>query len=386
MAQLTGLKSSYVNTAPDKRMVTDRILMIEPLDIVAYSVLGTDMEKFNFVNREGKIYEWLEDTYNPQTDTMVSGMAASTTTTTFTPTSGNLYQKGDLLQVGTEYMWVSGVTPATPVVTVTRGYASTTKATHANASVVYFRGRARIDGAAADDSPHTEIATNYNYTQIMQRTVEISRTKEKIAEYGVASWEDYDIDKHMDELMRLLAVLPYYGKRYAGLTAAGRTAGGFAAFITNNITYATSTGATGGTALPLTRKNVDDTFENIWADGGDPDVILMNSWPQRKMNDFFEAFVQTERSEELGGVLIKKLLHPISGKMISMYVDRNAPSNEMHLLTSKHIAYYPFDPFFYERLAKSKDTAAFGQVVGEYGFVCAYDKAHGSIKEFSTSA
>jgi hypothetical protein len=57
----------------------------------------------------------------------------------------------------------------------------------------------------------------------------------------------------------------------------------------------------------------------------------------------------------------------------------------MWLLSLKNIAYYPFDPFFYERLAKTKDTSAFGEVVGEYGLVIAYDKSHGAVLEFSSS-
>ena len=45
-----GLVTIYDNTVPDKRMVTDRILMMEPYDIAAYSYLGTDMSKFETAN------------------------------------------------------------------------------------------------------------------------------------------------------------------------------------------------------------------------------------------------------------------------------------------------------------------------------------------------
>lgn len=87
----------------------------------------------------------------------------------------------------------------------------------------------------------------------------------------------------------------------------------------------------------------------------------------------------------MGGVLIKKLQNPITGSIIDVVVDRNCPSGQLWILSRKNIAYYPFDPFFYERLAKTKDTSAFGQVVGEYGFVVAYDKSHGAVKEFASS-
>jgi hypothetical protein len=205
----------------------------------------------------------------------------------------------------------------------------------------------------------------------------VARTKEKIAEYGVASWEDYMIDKAMKELMMDLSRLPYYGKRYVGTSSVARYAGGFSTFITNNLTAMSS--------AVLTRDAIDDTLQNIHADGGSPNLILTSAHAQRKINDFYEGFVQTDRAEQLGGVLIKKLMNPIDGKVLDVVVDRNCPTNEMWLLDTSKIGFYGFDPFFYEKLAKTGD-ANVGQVVGEYGFVVACDQYHGAVTGFSTSA
>jgi len=382
MTARSGLVQGYINSTPDKRMVTDRILMLEPYDIVAYSYLGTDIGKFNFVNREGKLYEWLEDTFNDRTDTVATGMASSSTTTTCTITTAALFQPGDVWLFGSEQVWVSAISSS--VITITRGFGSTTKTTHANASACTRLSRARIEGDDADDSPSTEIASGYNYTQIFQRTINVSRTKEQVAEYGVASWEDYLIDKAMKELMMDLSRVPYYGKRYVGTSSVASYAGGLRDFITNNLTYATNTAATGGTAAALTRDHIDDTLENIHADGGNPDLILTVPHAQRKINDMYEGFVMTERSEQLGGVLISKLMNPITGSILDVAVDRNCVTNEMWLLTTSEIAYYPFDPFFFERLSKTGDAIK-GEVVGEYGFICRGDKYHGAVLEFSTT-
>ena len=382
MTAQTGLLQSYINTVPDRRMVTDRILMIEPYDIVAYSLLGTDMGKFNFVNREGKIYEWLEDTFNDRTDSVTTGMASSSTTTTATITTAALFQPGDVWLIQSEKIWVSAISGA--VITMTRGYGATNPATHANTTAMTRVSRARIDGDDADDSPSTEITSNSNYTQILQRTINVARTKEKLAEYGVASWEDFFIDKAVKELMMDLARVPYYGERVVGTASAARMAGGLKTFITDNLTYATSTAATGGTASALTRDHIDDTLANIHSDGGDPDLILTVPHAQRKINDMYEGFVSTERSEQMGGVLIKKLVNPITGKGIDVVTDRNCPAGELWILSRPRIAYYPFDPFFYEKLSKTGDAVK-GEVVGEYGFVAAYDKSHGAVLEFSSS-
>lgn len=383
MASQIGLQTSYINTVPDKRMVTDRILMIEPYDIVAYSYLGTDMGKFNFTNRDGKVYEWLEDTYNDRTDVVASGLASSSTTTTMVVTDADLWQVGDVWECEGEGIMVTA--KSTTTMTIVRNIYGA-QATHADASVITRTSRARIDGASADDSPTNEIASASNVTQIFQRTIEVARTKGRIAEYGVADWENFWIDKYMEELMMDLARAPYIlDTLSAGSASQGRVMGGLPKFITDNLTFATSTAATGGTALALTRDHIDDTLQAIFSDGGDPNLILTVPHAQRKINDFYEGYVSTERSEQLGGVLIKKLMNPITGKILDVVVDRNCPSGQMWILSTKNIAYYPFDPFFYENLAKTKDTSAFGQVVGEYGFVCAYDKSHGAVKEFSSS-
>lgn len=382
MTAQSGLVQTYINTVPDRRMVTDRILMTDPYEIMTYLALGTDMGKFNFANRDGKMYEWLEDTFNPVADTVTSGLASDSTTTTFTPTTAALYQPGDVWLVESEQVWVSAVSSGIP--TVVRGWGGTTKATHANGSDITLVSRARVDGDDADDSPSTEISSGYNYTQILQRTINVARSKEKLAEYGVASWEDYYIDKAMKELMMLLNKLPYYGKRSssastggAGSASVARTAGGLRTFITDNLTDCSS--------AALTRKNIDDTLQNIWSDGGNPDLIITGAFAQRKINDFYEGFVTTERSEQMGGINIKRLLHPISGTQLNILVDRHCPTNELWILESGKIAYYPFDPFFYERLAKTGDAVK-GEVVGEYGFVVAADKHHGLVHSFSTSA
>lgn len=340
------------------------------------------MGKFNFVNRDGKVYEWLESTYNDRTDTVNSGLASDSTTTTFSATDADLYQVGDVWQVDTEGLLITG--KSTTTMTVVRNIFGT-QATHANSSVATRVSRARIDGATADDSPRNEISSNSNVTQIFQRTIEIARTKGKIAEYGISDWTDYWIDQYMEELMMDLARAPYLQERNAGSASQGRLFGGFPSLITDNITYVTNTGSSGGTAVAVTRDHIDDTLQNIFSDGGDPNLFVTTAGFQRKVNDFYEGFVETERSEQLGGILIKKLMNPITGKIIDVVVDRNCPAGEGHLLDTSKIAYYPFDPYFYEDLAKTKDTSGFGQVVGEYGFVVAYDKSHGSLKESSTT-
>lgn len=382
MAQNSGLLTIYDNTLPDKRMVTDRILMQDPLDMVAYNYLGKDIGKFVFVNMMETTYEWLNDSMPDRVDSLGAAIA-DTTTTTCSITTANLAQPGDVWLIDSEYVWISSL--STTTLTITRGFYGSTAATHDSGAVMTRVGRARVDGDDADDSPSTEVSSTTNVTQIFQRTVNLSRSSLKKARYGITNLEDYEIDKFMKELMIDLSLLPYHGGRSAGTeNSVARTAGGLNTFITGNVTYATSTGATGGTAQALARATIDDSFVLAWSDGGNPNLILTTAHAQRKVNDMYEGFVTTERSEQLGGVLIKKLVNPINGNVVDVVIDRRCPAGQMWMLDTSKIAYYPFDEFFYERLAKTGDAVK-GEIVGEYGFVVANPDWHAVIKEFSSS-
>ena len=375
MATYSGMRTSYTNTEPQKRMVSDRILLTNPLKIKTLLRLGMDVGKFAMVNREGKIYEWLEDTYVPETAAVTSGLASAATTTSFTPDSLTLLQPGDVLLIDSEQMWVSSVSSGIPQ--VTRAWGSTSGVTHANSSTLTIVGRARIDGDTADDSPTTEVSTGYNYTQIMQRSVSVARTAQKIAQYGIADPLGRKIDKRMDELLMLLNKVPFYGERNTGSAAEARAAGGLATFVTNNLTDAAD--------AALSRKLIDDTLALIWADGNNPDLIICGSWAQRKINDMYEGFVTTERSEEMGGIFIQKLQHPVTGDVLDVMTDRALQTNKLWILSTNEIAFYPFDDFFYTELAKVGDFDN-GEIVGEYGFVVRNDKAHGLVYDFSVTA
>lgn len=376
----TGLHTSYNNTVPLKRTVTDRIIMADPKSIVPITVLGLNNEsKFSFVNAPGRMYEWLEDTYAPTSDTAGSTAALTndSTLTQFAVTNGAYFQVGDIIEIDAEKMWVSAI--STNTLTVTRNYGGT-QATHASTATVYIRTRSRIEGADAGNSNYTEVTSGYNYSQILQKTIKVSRTDQLVNRYGIGSVVDREIDKAMDELMMLLSKVPYYGVRNVGTSSAARSTGGWDTFITTNVTTLSSSPA-------LLQKNLEDAVQNIFTYSSPTRLqCFCGAWAKRKVTDFYAGYVRTERSENYGGINIDYIETPL-GVTLEMVVDRFCPSTKMYLIDPRYSGYIPIDPFFWESLGKTGDTAdrGFGQVVGEYGFVTAFEKAHAIISGFSTS-
>lgn len=372
----SGQLNTYTATLPQKRVVSDRIILADVMSVAGINAIGLNNEsKFQFVNTPGRVYEWLEDAYAARSDVVNSGLSSSSTTTTFSATDGSKFVIGDVVQVDSEYMWVSAI--STNTVTVTRNYGGT-QATHADSSVAYIRSNARLEGTSADTAIYTVPTTGYNYSQIFQRTIEISRTDARIKQYGIGNVVEREIDKKMDELMMLLNLSFYHGQRKLGSATTPRGFGGFGTFITTNVTTLTSSPA-------LTQKNIEDALESAWTYGGNPTLLICGSWAKRKIADFYSGYVRTERSETMGGVTIDKILMPL-GLEVDVLVDRHCPASTLYLLDPRYVGGITIDEFFYEDLGKSKDTAAYGQIVGEYGLVAAYEKAHAIVTGFSTSS
>lgn len=380
MATRTGMNYSYSNTEPQKRMVTDRIVTTSPMDIPAILALGglNGGSKFQFVNQPHRSYEWLEEALPAVSETTIdANLDDNTTETTITVTTGALFQVGDVLQIDTdaELIYVSSI--SSNDLTVVRGFGGTTATSHATDGTTYIRYNARLEGADSSDSPFTEASTGYNYSTILHKDVTVSRTANILPLYGMGNAVDHQIDMNMDVLLQQMNRIPYYGGRAVGTTTTARSAGGLGTFITTNTTALAS--------AALTATHIDNDFETVFTAGGKTDLILTTAWNQRKINSFYEGFVTTERSEKIGGMLIKKLQHPVTSALCDIVVDRACRSGYLYLLDSRYIGFLEIDPFFYEELAKTGDSFN-GQTVGEYGFVVQFNAAHSIISGASTTA
>lgn len=377
-----GIVDSYDDTVPQKRMVTDKILFTDPLNRVILDKLGRDnYDKFKFVNKPHRTYEWLEDAYVGISDTLTGsgGLASGTTTTTCLVTTPKMYNVGDVIQIDDELLWVSAVDISGAQLTIVREFGGTTGETHANSAVVYFRTVARLEGADADDSGSTEVTSTTNCSQIFQRTVQVSRTDQLLPLYGIDDLMEYKIQKRMDELIMHLNRVPYYGKRAAGSSshASGRSAGGITAFVDTNKTELSS--------VALTRDHIDDLLEACYGYGGSPDLLFCNTFQQRRINAMYEDFIRTVRDEKTGGHIITTLMPPLGNmRALEVIVDRHCPTDYVYMLDSRYVGYITIDDFFYETLAKAGDSEK-GEVVGEYGFVLAHEKAHAWISGLTTS-
>lgn len=370
------------DTTAQKRVIADVIDIIDPRDvpIIKYFGLNGSPGKFDIVNWPSFKVEWLQDTLVPMETTTDGAWADDWTTLPLTATT--MFKTGDILEV---YGAVGGVYEynRVRVSSITAGVSATVDPDYdganpsgevASGATVKIVGSARTEGADADyERSFTDVTSDYNYTQIFQDDMTVTRSADKIAQYGKASEWDYQAAKKLPELMRQMERTFYRGVRFQSGTI--RSMGGLDHFI--------STNATALSGAALTAKDIHDLMQSCWDGGGNPNLLICNAWLKRKISDMFEGFVRTTRNESTGGVTIDTIVTEFGE--LDILMDRWCPADQLYIVETKYIGFLPFDPFFWEKLAKTGDAEK-GQVVGEYVLVVKNEAAHGMLTGVSTSS
>lgn len=382
------LHDSYYDTGAQKTVITDAIDIIDPRDVPVIKFFGIngDPGKFDIVNWPGTKVYWLEDSLSTITTALDGTWASDWTTLNVTAGTGKYFKPGDLVKVygavsgdyETNIVRVSSI--STDALTVDPDYdgSNPTGTVAESGATVELVGSARTEGEDADyERSNTSVSSDYNYTQIFQDDLKISRTADKISQYGKGGEWDYQAAKKMPELMRQMARTFYWGVRAEDdTTGAGiRSMGGLHQFISTNSTNLAS--------AALTRKDIHDEMQDCWDEGGNPDLLICNAWVKRKISDMFEGYVRTTRNESTGGVIIDTIATEFGE--LDILMDRWCPSDRLYLVESQYIGFLAYDPFFWEMLAKTGDAMK-GQVVGEYTLVVKNEQAHAMIYGISTSS
>lgn len=381
----TGMRTTGTDSNLIRLSVGDMITMIDWTEAPLLRKFGLDNAKrFRLENWPQIKYEWLEDAMSSRESTLAEALDASETG--IDVADGTLFKRGDVVLVEDELMYVSSV--ASNTLTVVRGYASTTAATHSTALAIERVTQAHPEGAEFITG-HTTTATRpFNYTQIFSEAVKVSGSQMAVKDYAIDDTLAYHLAKLIGgnetvggkfkagTMAIQLQKTFYHGQRHDGSDGNPRAMGGFNEFVTTNVTNAAS--------AALTRKMIEDELEDIYLAGGDPDCIICNTWALRKFRQFFEGFITTDRSEERGGSRITMFQVPWGGRDLEIMFDRWCPNDELYIVESDKLGWVTMRSFSVKDGVETGDFKK-KDVVGEYGFVLKNEEAHGRIHTFSTT-
>lgn len=374
MAPIDSPFSTYDDTTPQKRVITDVISLIDPSDAPMVEALGGldgSEGKFRFVNGDSTKVEWLEDTLAPLAGTLSTSCTSNTTAISVVDAS--VFQEGHILLIGSEQVWVSSVAIATNLLTITRAFQGTA-ATHQSNSDITTIGMARLEGDDSDDIAFTDRTVGSNNTQIYHQEIKVNRSQNQIAQYGIAEEFDYQAMKAVPNLIRLIERDAFYSTASAaGSKTTARAMGGFGAFVSDNKVDGSS----------ITQAKVENAVKAAYEDGGSgPWLAFCSPSNLQSIKNIYDSsnFLRIDRSESTMGMVIERVLTPFGN--IDLVLDRWAKDSEIYLIDPKHAGYRTFYPFTQEPLAKDGDYQK-GEVVGEFTLCVRQDKAHAVLTNVS---
>lgn len=379
MAVFDAPASTYSDTTPHKRAITDVISLIDPVDVPLITALGGldgAASKFRFTNWPSKTVEWLQDDHLPLSSTFNAADTLTSTVTTITVADGTLLQAGDILLAGTEQMWVSSV--STDTITVTRGaFAAAT--TQASLATFYIVGQARVEGAESVAVGMVDRYVGSNVTQIFHREIKVTRSHAKLSQYGIANEMAYQKDKAIPDLLRRMEKhLLYNASVVTGSSTAARAMGGVQAFV--------STNKVSGASL------AQSAFENALlscynAGGMGPWLAIMAPVNAQKVKNWYDTtgvasatILRVDRETSTVGMKVQQIVTPFGD--VNIVMDRWAPTTLIYLIDPAHAGLATYDPFGWEPLAKTGDYER-EEVVGEFTFCLRQEKAHALLTNVS---
>ena len=379
MANVAPPYSTYVNTAENKRVITDYISLLDPSDapfVEAIGGLDGAASKFRFTN-QGTLVEWIEDTLAPLTGALSIGTAATiSTATALTVADANMVQPGHILLQGSELMWVSANDSG--AITVTRGLGSTTATTLATNNTFAIVGMARLEGDDSDPIGYTDLSTNSNYTQIFHKEVKQTGTAPYQDRWGMGDQMQYESAKSIPEMMRLIERTLQYGKRSAGSTTTPRMMGGYQEFITTN----KASGANISVAS-LAPGVIEDAVELIYNAGGSGDFLaIVNPATYQKIKNAYDSssFVRYPPEQTQFGTLVDRIITPFGN--VSFVIDRWQLSTLIPIMKLDNVGMLTLRPWQVEDLAKTGDAEK-KQLIGEFSFCMKLEKSHAMLTSVS---
>lgn len=242
---------------------------------------------------------------------------------------------------------------------------------------------AAVEGA--DASPGTITATTRlgNYTQIVQKSFQISNTQTAVKTAGRKDELDYQTTKHLKELARDIEyALVINSASASGASGTARQLKGMIGFISTNATAATSANS----ASAATETLFNDTLQTIWAAGGEPEHVLCGSVMKRAIDGWTTNTRQTDAEGKKLTTAVDVYQSSFGDLKIRLHRQINTTVGGTTLILGdmSHWQKRWLRPTKRIELAVTGDSVKY-QVIGELSLECRAENGHGKLTGFKAS-
>ena len=348
MAVIHDLMQSYDQSDAADYQIAEGIHQISPTD--------TPLQLLFPKIQVGEVKsEWIEDELTGQKSTL-SSTVSTTDETEITIATGDGTDKfpsdvdtyHTIVKVDQEYMLVTG--ESTDVMTVTRGYGSTTAATHAASAAVYIVSQMEHEGADGKTAVGRARTRPSNYVQTFTRTVEVTGIQEAIKKLGgITSEIDYQIMQAMRQLALELemTILNGVADAVGNGSSTFRTMGGLWHLVATN--RETDSGSIDTDAL-------EADIATIWDAGGVPRAIVCSGTMAQDIANLYADRIRTDVQTTIGGVNITSIINPLGEGPVAIIPHRLVDPGEYYMLDTSKVSLGYLRPFFMKPLANDGDA------------------------------
>jgi hypothetical protein len=219
-----------------------------------------------------------------------------------------------------------------------------------------------------------------NHTQIFATLVEVSETQRAVDAAGLEDEYSYQMAKKLKEHARDIenALASTASTGNSGASGTARTLKGVMSWITS----VNETG-TGTADEALTESMFNDALQDIWTNGGRPDVVYANGWQKRKISAFTASSTKNVEADS------KKLVNSVDVYesdfgILKIKSDRYMNAAQIAILQSdmwKVAVLRPTKSFEVARIG----SATRGVIETELTLECRAQEANGKVTALSTS-
>ena len=261
-------------------------------------VRRSDTPMLSLVPRKGERdmlkWEFGEGDLSPRSTTLAeSGFDNSETDVTVATGTGAYFQKWDLIKIDDEIMLVTNI--VNDVLTVTRGWGSTSGASHENGATISILGPAVPEGVDAPASPTTRGEIFHTYPQIFEYTWQITHRGKVTPNYEIKSDQfKAELKRKMKEAAEDLDDLLLNGVKNAGDGGGTNpsTMGGLREFTTAHVSDLN--------AAPLELQDILEKLEEVYKEVGLADMgktLMASMFTKRIWNSWFQPSRRSTQSD-----------------------------------------------------------------------------------------
>jgi hypothetical protein len=262
---------------------------------------------------------------------------------------------------------------------------------------------AQLEGDEATADSRTPTNRVANYTQISRKVIATSGTLEAVDKAGMRSYLAYELAKASSELKRdMEASLTSNQPGIAGNNTTARQSAGLAAWLKTNATKGTNgvdpimsstndgfpqTASVNGTQRTFTETLLKAVIQSVWANGGDPKVLMVGPY-NKTLASGFAGIAQIRYN--VGDVEPAKIIGAADVYLsdfgeVRIVPNRFQPERNAYVIDPEYASVAYLRNFRTEVLAKTGDAEK-RMIVAEYGLKVRTEKAHGVVRDLTTSA